>query len=247
MSMMIREDAACHESGHAVALAVRAQILTDNIYVGCKPDGTYAAGINDASRIPIYEMTADNWMVYNFAGHAAERLFNPSANRHTALQDDINAEKCLRTAYHHEDWEGVLDSTEQMTNAIVDFYRTCILELADAVLAVPPRAALILGEDYQIYRLSAPQVAQVLSKHGIRTTKHFETPDPDAMFEKLLTRYVTAIRNAQRSSVLADEFRNWRRFSEMKYLHPTTPALNHQMWLEYFGAINPDGVVFLDW
>jgi hypothetical protein len=60
------------------------------------------------------------------------------------------------------------------------------------------------------------------------------------MFEKLLERYVVAIRLAERSSVLATEFRNWRRFSEMKFLSPTTPRLNHQMWLDTFGKANAE-------
>ena len=102
----------------------------------------------------------------------------------------------------------MLDTTELLTYELVQTHRKCIQELADAVLAVPLRAVVVLGEDYHIYRLSAPQIAQVLRNHGIQTSKQFGSADPDAMFEKLLTRYVMAIRLAERSSVLATEFRN---------------------------------------
>src|ERR1700676_1953813 len=227
MSATTRQDAAHHESGHANALAVRTGILTDNLFVGCKPDGLYPAGNNDAPRIPITEMSAADWIIYNFAGHAAERLFNPIAHRNTALRDDITAEKVLRVSFRPELWVEVLDTAEQLTNELVQTHRKCIQELAGAILAVPPRTVTILGEEYHVHRLSAPEIAEVLRNNGIQTSKQFGSNDPDIMFERLLERYVVAIRLAERSSVLATEFRNWRRFSEMKFLHPTTPALNH--------------------
>jgi hypothetical protein len=234
MSATTSQDAARHESGHATALAVRTGILTDNLFVGCKPDGSYPAGITDASRIPITEMSAANWIIYNFAGHAAERLFNPNANRNSALQDDITAEKFLRLTVHPDFWIAALDNLEYLTAGLVDTHQNCIQELANAILAVPPRVVNILGEEYHVHKLSAPQIAEVLRNNGIETSKQFGSDDPDAMFERLLKRYVMAIRLANRSSVLATEFRNWRRFSEMKFPHPTTPPLNHQIWLDHF-------------
>ena len=242
MSATTRQDAAHHEGGHATALAVRTESLTDNLFVGCKPDGTYPAGINDAYRIPITEMSASNWIIYNFAGHAAERLFNPHADRNRALRDDINAEKVLRTTFHHEFWAEVLDITEQLTDELVQAHRKCIQELADAVLAVPPRVVVLLGEEFHVRRLSAPQIAEVLRNNAIQTSRQFESVDPDAMFDRLLERYVEAVRVSERSPLLATEFRNWRHFSEMKFLYPTSPPLNYRMWLDYFATANAETV-----
>jgi hypothetical protein len=240
MSATTRQDGAHHESGHATALAVRAEILTDNLFVGCKPDGTYPAGINDAYRIPITEMSAADWIIYNFAGHAAERLFNPNADRNRALRDDINAEKFLRTTFHPNLWADMLDMAEHLTDELVQTHRKCIQELADAVLAVPPRSVVILGEEFHVHRLEAPQIAEVLRNNGIQTPRQFGSVNPDAMFDRLLERYVDAVRISERSPLLATEFRNSRRFSEMKFLYPTTPPLNHQMWLDYFAAANAE-------
>lgn len=234
------QDAAHHESGHATALAVRTGILTDNLFVGCRTDGTRPAGINDAPRIPITEMSAADWIIYNFAGHAAQRQFDPNADRNTALRDDITAEKVLRATFHHEWWAEILDLAEQATVELVQTHRKCIQELADTILAVPPRLVVSLGEEYRLHRLIAPQIAEVLRNYAIRTTKEFGSNDPDAMFEKLLERSVAAVRLSDRSSVLATEFRNWRRFSEMKFPHPTVPPLNHQMWLDHFDTAKPD-------
>jgi hypothetical protein len=82
----------------------------------------------------------------------------------------------------------------------------------------------------------------LLRNNGIQTARQFGSVDPDAMFDKLLERYVEAVRISERSSLLATEFRNWRRFSEMKFLYPTTPPLKHQMWLDYFAAANAETV-----
>jgi hypothetical protein len=236
MSATTCQDAAHHESGHATILAVRTQILTDNLSVGCRPDGVHPAGLSDAPRIPLTEMSAVNWIIYNFAGHAAERLFNPTADRNTALRDDMTAEKVLRTTFHHEWWTEVLDEIEQATLELVQTHQKCIQELAGAILAVPPRTVTVLGEEYHIRRLSAPQVAEVLRNNGIQTSKQFGSDAPDAMVEKVLERNVTVIRLFERSPFLATEFRNWRRFSEMKLLYPTNLPLDHQIWLDYFAT-----------
>jgi hypothetical protein len=240
MSATNSQDAARHESGHATALAVRTGILTDNLFVGCRPDGSYAAGINDASRIPLDGMTAANWIIYNFAGHAAERLFNPNTNRNAALGDDITAEKVLRVSFRSDFWVDALDLAQQITDQLVQTHRKCIQELADAILAIPPRTATVLGDQYHIHRLEAPQIAEILRNNGIQTSRQFGSPDADAMFDKVLERYVAAIRFSERSPILATEFRNWRRFSEMNFLSPTTPRLNHQMWLDTFGKANAE-------
>ena len=242
MSAITCQDAARHESGHATALAIRTEILTDNLFVGCRPDGTYPAGINDASRIPITEMSAADWIIYNLAGHAAERLFNPNADRNRALRDDINAEKFLRTTFHPNLWDDLLDMAEQLTDQLVQTHRKCIQELTDALLAVPPRVVTILGEEFHVHRLEAPQIAEVLRTNGIQTSRQFGSVDPDAMFERLLERYVEAVRISERSPLLATEFRNSRRFSEMKFPHPTTPPLNHQMWLDYFATAKAEAL-----
>ena len=63
--------------------------------------------------IKVVVMSAADWMVYNLAGHAAERLFNPNANRHTALRDDITAEKVLRVSFPRDLWAEFLDLAEQ--------------------------------------------------------------------------------------------------------------------------------------
>lgn len=235
MSFTNSQDAARHESGHATALAARTGILTDNLFVGCRPDGSYAAGVNDASRIPLGGMTAANWIIYNFAGHAAERLFSPNANRNAALEDDITAEKVLRVSFRSNFWVDALDMAEQITDELVQTHRKCIRELADAILVVPPRLVTILCDPYHIHRLETPRIAEILLDNGIQTSQQFGSPDADAMFDKVAERYVAAIRFSERSPILATEFRNWRRFSEMKFLSPTTPRLSHQMWLDTFG------------
>ena|ERR1700722_1305931 len=154
----------------------------------------------------------------------------------------LSAEKFLRTTLHHEFWAEILEGLEQLTDELVQTHRECIQELADAVLAVPPRVVTILGEQFHVHRLSAPQIAEVLRNNGIQTSRQFGSVDPDAMFDRLLERYVEAVRISERSPLLATEFRNSRRFSEMKFLYPTTPPLNHQMWLEYFATANAETV-----
>lgn len=238
MSATTCQAAAHHEGGHATALAVRTKILTNNIYVGCKSDGTSLAGINDARRIPVTEIGVADWMIYNLAGHVAERIFDPNANRHTALRDDITAEKLLRFSFHRELWAEILDMAEQLTEGLVHAHWTCIQQLADAILTEPSRAVVFQGEECHVHRLSSPKIAEVLHDNGIQASKLFGSEDPDAMFEKLLERSVASSRLAE-ESVLATEFRNWRRFSEMKFPHPTAPVLDHKMWLDYFGTSSP--------
>jgi hypothetical protein len=63
-----RQDAAHHESGHAAAVAVRTGILTEHLFVSCKPDGTNAAGMNDAPRIPITEMSSRDLIIWSISG-----------------------------------------------------------------------------------------------------------------------------------------------------------------------------------
>ena len=187
-------------------------------------------------------MNAGDWIIYNFAGHAAERLFNPNADRNAALRDDITAEKVLRFSFRFDLWADILDIAEQLTAELVQTHWKCIQELATAVLAVPPRVATVLDEGYHVHRLSAPQIAQVLNNNGIQTPKQFGSVDPDAMFDRLLDRDVAATRLALRSPLMTTEFRNLRRFSEMKFLHPTAPALNHQTWLDHFATANAETV-----
>jgi len=237
MSIATRQDAAHHESGHATALAVRAGILTEHLFVGCKPDGTNATGINDAPRIPITEMSGGDLIIYNFAGHAAEHLFNPNANRNGALRDDIIAEKVLRT-FHPDFWADMLDLAEQLTTELVQTHWKCIQELAAAILAVPPRTVTILGEDYHVHKLRASKIAEILSDNGIQTPKQFGSDYTNTTFEKHLERQVTNTRLAERSPIVATEFRNWRRFSEMKV--PTFEVPNHQIWLDCFGTASAE-------
>jgi hypothetical protein len=237
MSIATRQDAAHHESGHAAALAVRTGILTEHLFVGCKPDGTNAAGINDAPRIPITEMSGWDLIIYNFAGHAAEHLLNPTANRDGALRDDIIAEKVLRT-FHSDFWADTLDLAEQATTELVQTYWKCIQELAAAILAVPPRTVTILGEDYHVHKLCSSKIAEILSDNGIQTPKQFGSDYTTAIFEKQLERQVTNIRLAERSPIVATEFRTWRRFSEMKV--PTFEVPNHQVWLDHFGTASAE-------
>jgi hypothetical protein len=237
VSIATCQDAAHHESAHATALAVRTGILTETLYVASKPDGTHAAGINDASRIPATEMKSVDLIIYNLAGYAAECLFNPNADRDGALRDDIVVEKILRMSYGTEAWAGLLDLIE---DEIAELLRTnwkCIQELAAALLAVRPRIVNILGEEYRIYKLSAPKIEGVLNANGVFTSKRFGTDYTDAIFEKQLERQVTNIRLDERSQILANEFRHWRRFSEMKV--QTLAALNHQAWLDHFGIVDP--------
>jgi hypothetical protein len=238
MSIATRQDAAHHESGHAAALAVRTGILTEHLFVGCKLDGTNAAGINDAPRIPITEMSSWDLIIYNFAGHAAEHLFNPNANRNGALRDDIIAEKVLRRTCHPDFLADMLDLAEQLTTELVQTHWKCIQELAAAILAVPPRTVTILGEDYHVHKLCASKIAEILSDNRIQTPKQFGSDYTNAIFEKHLERQVTNTRLAERSPIVATEFRNWRRFSEMKV--PTLEVPNHQMWLDYFGTASAE-------
>lgn len=238
MSIATRQDAAHHECGHAVALAVRTGILTEHLFVGCKPNGTNAAGVNDAPRIPISEISVEDLIVYNFAGHAAERLFNPNANRNGALRDDIVAEKVLRFNCHPDLWADKLDSAEQVTSELVQTHWKCIQELAAAILTVPPRTVAILGEDYHVHKLSASNIAEVLRDNGIQISKQFGSDYRNATIEKLLERHVTNTRLAERSPIVATEFRNWRRFSEMKV--PFFEVPNHKIWLDYFGIASAE-------
>ena len=236
--MSTRQDAAHHESGHAVALAVRTGILTEHLFVGCKPDGTDAAGLNDASRIPITEMSSGDWIIYNFAGHAAEHRFNPNANRDGALRDDIITEKVLRLTFCPDLWADLLGLAEQETTELVQTNWKCIQELAVAIIAVPTRTVTILGENYHVHKLCASKIAEILRNNGIQTSKQFGSDYTDAMFEKLLVRHLTNTRLAERSPIVAAEFRNWRRFSEMKIM--TLEAQNHQPWLDFFGTANAE-------
>ncbi|HEY4838826.1 MAG TPA: hypothetical protein VIH72_09470 [Candidatus Acidoferrales bacterium] len=173
-------------------------------------------------------------IIYNLAGHAAEHLLNPDANRDGALRDDIIAEKALRFDLDSNFWAYMLDLVEQETTELVQTHRKCIQELAAAILAVPPRTVTILGEDYQVHKLCASKIAEILSENGIGASNQFGSNYTDAKFEKLLERHVTNTRLAKRSPIIAAEFRNWRRFSEMKA--PTLEAQNHQEWLDFFGT-----------
>jgi hypothetical protein len=237
MSTTTRHDAAYHESGHTAALAIRAGILTNNVFVVCKPDGANAAGMNDAPRIPIAEMSTLDLLIYNFAGHTAERLFNPNANRNGALRDDIVAEKALGD-FQPDFSADTLDLVEQETAKLVQTHWKCIQELAAAILAVPPRTVNILGEDYHVHKLCASQVDEILRGNGIQTSKQFGSDCEDARIEKLLERHVTNTRFAERSPILESEFRNWRRFAEMKV--GNLEAQNHQIWLDYFGTASAE-------
>jgi hypothetical protein len=238
MSIAVGQDAALHESGHATALAVRTGIITEHLIVGCKPDGTNAAGITDAPRIPITEMSSEDLIIYNFAGHAAEHLFNPNANRNSALRDDIIADKVLRLTFHPDLWAGILDLAEQKTAELVQTHWKCIQELAAAILAVPPRMVSILGEDYYVHRLCSLKIGEILRDNGIQTSKQFGSDYADAIFDKFLERHVTNIRLNERSPIVATEFRNWRRFSETKV--PISKVPNHEIWLDHFGTASAE-------
>ena len=65
------------------------------------------------------EMSSGDLIIYNFAGHAAEHLFDPNANRNGALRDDIIAEKVLRLTLHPDFWVDVVDLAEQETTELV--------------------------------------------------------------------------------------------------------------------------------
>ena len=238
ISIATHQDAAYHESGHATALAVRTGILTEHLFVGCKPDGTNAAGISDAPYIPRTEITDWDLIIYNLAGHAAERLFNPNANRDGALSDDIVAEKVLRGRFPTDSWADTLNLVELQTTEILQTHWKCIQELATAILAVPSRTVTILGEDYRVHKLCSSKIAEILTDNAIQTSKQFGSDHADERFEKLLKRHLTNTRLAEGSLTLATEFRKWRRFSEMKV--STLAASNHQAWLDNFGTANAE-------
>lgn len=246
MNVATAQQAARHEAAHAVALAVRMGILTESIYVGCRPDRTCAAGINGNSRIPFDPARSADWIIYYLAGHAAEELFDPAgANREGALRDDIVAEKIFRSAYQPHDWEEALTLIEAETASLVIDWRACIEELAAAVLAQPLRTAAVLGEERHIYKLGADKIEEILTKHGLQTPRRFGCNYTDEQFTRLLERYALSLRVAEASPILFAEYYNHRRFAESKRIH-TLESLDHQMWVNHYEGVRVEVSTFFE-
>jgi len=236
MDVATARQAARHECGHAVALAARTGILTESIYVGCKPDGTCAAGINGNSKIPLQAGTAADWIIYNLAGHAADKAFDPAgASREGALRDDIVADKILRATWEPETWILVIGMIEVETAELAQSRRTCIDEMATALLAETPREFAVLGAKRHVYKLGADKIKDILTKHGLPTPLRFECSYTDEQFERLLERHASNVRIAEASPILAAEFYNHRRFAEAKWL-ATLDSLDHQAWVDNYGG-----------
>lgn len=236
MKVASAKQAACHECAHAVALAVRTRTLTDSIYVGSKPDGTCAAGVNGISKIPLQVGSAGDWIIYNLSGCAAEKLFNPAgANREGALRDDIVAENILRAIWQPHEWDSVLTVLEDEITHLVLNYWGCIEELAAALLAVTPRTVAVLDETRIVYKLGADKSQQILGKHALQTPLRFGGGYTDEQFTTLLERHALNVRIAEASLILAAESYNHRRFAEAKCID-MLEGLDHQMWANHYGS-----------
>jgi hypothetical protein len=244
MNVATVHQAARHECGHAAALAARTGILTESIYVGCKLDGTCAAGINGNGKIPIQSGTLADWIIYNLAGYATEMEFDPTeAIREGALRDDIVVEKILRANCAPETWILAVEMIEAETAMLVQNHRACINEMATALLLQTPRAVAVFGTNRHVYKLGADEIREILTKHGLQTPHRFECDYTDEQFERLLQRHALNVRIGEASPILAAEFYNHRRFAEGKRL-ATLDFLNHQDWVDnYRGA----KVEVLDW
>lgn len=244
MKVATAQQAARHECGHAVALAARTQIITASIYIGCKPGGTCAAGINGNGKIPFQSGTPADWIIYNLAGYVAEKAFDPAgANRDGALRDDIVAEKILRATCEPETWILVVEMLEVETAKLVQSHRACIDEMATTLLDETPRGVTVLGAKRHVYKLGADKISEILTKHGLQTPHRFECGYTDEQFERLLERHALSVRIAEASPTLAAEFYNHRRFAEAKRL-ATLDSLDHQAWVDNYGGAK---VEVLDW
>jgi hypothetical protein len=236
MKVPTAQQTARHECGHAVALAVRTGTLTESIYVGCNPDGTSAAGINGNSKIPFEVANSAAWIVYYFAGHAAEKVFDAArANREGALRDDVVAEKILRATWQPYLWDEVLTVIETEIANFALVYRACIEELAAAVLTESPRAVAVLGEERLVYKLCAHKIEEILTKHGLQTRRRFGGDYTDEQFTRLLERHDLNVRIAAASPMLAAESYSHRRFAEAKRFD-TLEFLDHQTWANHYGT-----------
>ena len=236
MNVATAHQAARHECGHAAALAARTGILTESIYVGCKPDGTCAAGINGNGKIPFQSGTLADWIIYNLAGYAAEKEFDPTeANREGALGDDIVVEKILRASCPPETWILVVEMIEAETAMLVQNHRACIDEMATALLVKTPREVAVLGANRHVYKLGADEIREILMKHGLQTPHRFECGYSDEQFERLLQRHDLNVQIGEASPILAAEFYNHRRFAEAKRL-ATLDSLDHQAWVDNYGG-----------
>lgn len=242
MNIATAPQAARHECGHAVALAARTGILTESIYVGCKPGGACAAGINGNSKIPFQSGTPADWIIYNLAGYAAEKAFDrANANREGALRDDIVAEKILRANWGPEAWILVLGMIEVETATLVQNHWACIDEMATTLLDATPREVTVLGAKRHVYKLGADKIKKILAKHGLRPPHRFECGYTDVQFESLLERHALNVGVAEVSPTLAAEFYNHRRFAEARRLD-TLDSLDHQAWIDNYGGakvVNP--------
>jgi hypothetical protein len=244
MNFATAQQAARHECGHAVALAARTHILTESIYVGCKPGGACAAGINGNSKIPFQAGTPADWIIYNLAGYAADKAFDPAgANREGALRDDIVAEKILRATWEPETWILAVGMIEMETAKLVQSHRACIDEMATALLAKTPREVAVLGAKRHVYKLGADKIKEILTKHGLQTPRRFECDYSDEQFERLLERHALSVGIAEASPTLAAEFYDHRRFAEAKRL-ATLDSLDHQAWVDNYGGAK---VEVLEW
>jgi hypothetical protein len=244
MNVATAQQAARHECGHAVALAARTGILTESIYVGCEPGGACAAGINGNSKIPFQAGAPADWIIYNLAGYAADKAFDPaSANRGGALRDDIVAEKILRATWEPETWILVAGMIEVETAKLVQSHRACIDEMATALLAKTPQEVAVLGAKRHVYKLGADKIKEILTKHGLQTPRRFECAYTDEQFERLLERHALNVRIAEASPTLAAEFYNHRRFAEAKRF-ATLDSLDHQAWVDNYGGAK---VEVLEW
>jgi len=231
---MNAELVALHECAHAVALAARTGTLTESIFIGCKPDGTCAAGINGNSNIPFQAGGSADWIVYNLVGHAAEKFFDlAGANRQGALRDDIVAEKIFRASWQPHEWDVVLTIIDADIKNLVVNYRACIEELAAAVLAQSPSAVVVLGEERLVYKLGADKIEEILTKHGLETPRRFGCGYTDDQFTRQLERHTLNAQIAEASDILAAESYNHRRFAEGKRLD-TLEFLDHQAWVNHY-------------
>lgn len=235
MKVATAKQAAIHECAHAVALAVCTSILTESIYMGCKPDGTCAAGVNGVS-VPSSAGSAEDWMIFYLSGSAAEKLFDPDgANREGSLRDDIVAERILRVSFRPQ-WNGELMTVieEKIANLMLGYWAR-IEELAAALLAESPRTVAVFAEQRHVYKLGAIKIWQIMSRHALQPQWRSGANYTDAHFTKLLERHAVSVRIVEASPILAAEYYHHRRFAEAKRFDPHE-ILDHNMWVNHYGS-----------
>ena len=231
ISLHNSQQAAHHESEHAIALAVRTGLLPGSIYVGCNSDGSCASGIVGNPSFPANVGTCEDWIIHYLAGYASERRLDAkSANRNRAVTDDIVVEQFLRACYPN--WTAQLyERFENDTVRLIENYWVCIHKMAMAVLAETPVETVLYGSPRHIYRLDTSRIEQILTSCTITTCRRFPSSFNDADFIAFLNRQHSYLQVVGSTPILEKEFYNIRRFTETKR-HNTLEIIDYKWWLD---------------